>query len=52
MNANNREIKLTWEPIRLTQVGNIADVVKGGGGKLSTIGADPGDTARKPKGAG
>ena len=43
--------KQSWEPMRLTEVGTIADVVHGGGGKLSIIAADVGDV-RKPKGQG
>ena len=46
------DLKQAWEPIRLTKVGDIADVVKGGGGKISAVGSDPGDTPRKPKGQG
>ena len=43
--------KQAWEPMRLTEVGTIAEVVQGGGGKLSIIAADVGDV-RKPKGQG
>jgi hypothetical protein len=43
--------KQSWEPMRLTEVGTIADVVHGGGGKLSIVAADVGDV-RKPKGQG
>ena len=41
--------KQVWEPMRLTEVGTVGDVVKGGGGKLSIVAADMGDV-RKPKG--
>jgi|RhiMetdeSRZDD1v2_1073273.scaffolds.fasta_scaffold469309_2 hypothetical protein len=40
-----------WEPPRLEMVGTIGEVLQGGGGKLSTIGGDPGDN-RKPTGQG
>jgi len=35
----------------LTFVGSVADLVQGGGGKLSTVGSDSGDI-RKPPGKG
>ena len=38
--------KLEWEPMRLTDVGVVADVVQGGGGKLSPIADDPGDVGK------
>ena len=37
--------------MQLTYVGHVAEIVQGGGGKLSTTGGDPGDD-RKPSGAG
>lgn len=40
-----------WVSMRLRTVGNIADIVQGGGGKLSLAGGDPGDQ-RKPTGQG
>jgi hypothetical protein len=43
--------KRSWEPMRLRYVGHVGDVLRGGGGKLSTTGGDTGDT-RKPKGGG
>lgn len=43
--------KAAWEPLERTLVGNIADVVQGGGGKLSPSTSDPGD-ANKPQGQG
>ena len=42
-------VRQSWEPMLLTYVGDIADVVQGGGGKLSPPTADSGDT-RKPSG--
>jgi hypothetical protein len=41
-----------WEPMKLTEVGTVAEVVQGGGGKLSIVAADMGDPPRKPKGQG
>ena len=40
-----------WERPHLKMVGTIGEVLQGGGGKLSTIGGDPGDN-RKPSGSG
>jgi hypothetical protein len=41
--------KRHWEPMRLTDVGHVGEVVQGGGGKLTPITHDSGDS-RKPKG--
>lgn len=43
--------KRSWEPMKLRYVGHIADALRGGGGKLSVAGGDPGDS-RKPSGSG
>jgi hypothetical protein len=43
--------KRRWEPMRLRYVGNVRDVLRGGGGKLSITGGDTGDN-RKPIGQG
>jgi hypothetical protein len=43
--------KLDWEPMRLTEVGTVAEVVQGGGGKLTPSPNDPGEI-RKPSGQG
>jgi hypothetical protein len=43
--------KQPWEPMKLTYVGHVAEIVQGGGGKLSKTGGDPGDS-RKPSGQG
>jgi hypothetical protein len=40
-----------WEPMQLTPVGNVGNVLQAGGGKLSPSTADPGDI-RKPSGLG
>jgi len=34
----------------LKSVGRVSDVVQAGGGKLTLVGGDPGEPARKPKG--
>ena len=46
----NAELKV-WEPMRVTPAGTVAEVLRGGGGKLSIMAADTGDV-RKPKGQG
>ena len=38
----------TWEPMRLTLLGKVGDVVRGGGGKTSTQPADPGEIRKPP----
>jgi hypothetical protein len=44
-----KSTKQPWEPMKLTYVGHVAEIVQGGGGKLSVMGGDPGDV-RKEKG--
>jgi hypothetical protein len=39
-----------WEKPELRRVGDVADIVQGGGGKLSLLADDTGDAPRKPKG--
>lgn len=43
--------KLAWEPMKLTDLGHVGEVLQGGGGKLSLVANDTGDV-RKPKGGG
>jgi hypothetical protein len=38
-----------WEPMRLTEMGHVGEIVQGGGGKLTPSPNDPGDS-RKPPG--
>jgi hypothetical protein len=38
-----------WAPMTLTYLGNVHELLQGGGGKLSPFAADSGDV-RKPKG--
>jgi hypothetical protein len=40
-----------WVKPEVKEAGNVADVLQGGGGKLSLVSQDPGDT-RKPSGQG
>jgi hypothetical protein len=37
-----------WERMRLSDLGTLADVVNGGGGKLSPTTGDPGDIRKVP----
>ena len=48
-NEEETNAKQRWEPMRLSSVGHVSQVVKGGGGKTSPSPADPGEI-RKPKG--
>jgi hypothetical protein len=41
--------KQKWEPVKLEDVGHVAEVVQGGGGKLTPVSQDTGDI-RKPPG--
>ena len=41
-----------WTRPTLTYVGHVGDVLKGGGGKLSTSPADPGESRKPPGGGG
>ena len=50
----NRELnRASWESLRLTHVGHVAEVVQGGGGKLSPNAVDSGpEQMQKPAGQG
>lgn len=39
-----------WESMRLDELGGLAEVLQGGGGKLSIPQDDTGDSPRKPQG--
>lgn len=43
--------KKAWEPPGLSYIGDIADIVRSGGGKLSISGGDPGES-RKQRSSG
>ena len=47
--ARAQPARRTWKRPQLKYIGDVGDVLKGGGGKLSITGADPGDV-RKEKG--
>jgi hypothetical protein len=47
---NSNEPQRKWERPVLTDGGNVATVLQGGGGKLSLNQADTGDAPRKPSG--
>ncbi|MFB3855259.1 MAG: hypothetical protein ACE148_15750 [Vicinamibacterales bacterium] len=42
--------KRGWERPKVTPVGTVGGLLKGGGGKLSIVQDDQGDQPRKPKG--
>lgn len=44
-------VRRPWDSPKVSSVGTVADVLRGGGGKLTLAGNDTGDT-RKPKGQG
>lgn len=51
----NRKVqRAAWEPLRLVNVGHVAEVVQGGGGKISTqMAVDSGpESLQKPQGQG
>lgn len=53
MNAQKLDERRTpWESFRLVEVGDLAEVLENGGGKLSIAALDSGDPNRKPKGQG
>jgi hypothetical protein len=39
--------KQSWEPLKLIYVGNVVELVRGGGGKLSMSGGDPGENRKQ-----
>ena len=45
------ENRLQWEPPTLELVGDLEEIVRGGGGKISAVSPDAGDP-RKPSGQG
>ena len=42
--------KRRWEPMRLTYVANVSEIVLGGGGKVSLPPGDPGEPSSGPPG--
>jgi hypothetical protein len=47
MHTDKREVQ-AWQPMTLSYVGQFADLVQGGGGKLSVDPGDPGEPQRCP----
>lgn len=43
--------KRSWKKMELSYLGDAAQLIQGGGGKLSLVGGDTGDS-RKPPGGG
>ena len=39
-----------WEPMAVTLLGNVGEVIQAGGGKISAPTGDPGEPFRKPSG--
>ena len=44
--------KKQWEPMRLSLLGKVGDVVRSGPGKLSLVGGDPGEMRKQSGGGG
>lgn len=49
--AHDRE-KAPWETMQLVERGHLADVLQGGGGKLTLVGGDPGESRKQQGGPG
>lgn len=47
----NQPVVGVWEKPRLIEVGDLVEIIRGGGGKLTLAGGDPGEN-RKPRGGG
>lgn len=43
--------KQPWQPVTVRYAGDVAEVIRGGGGKLTTVGGDPGE-GRKQRSSG
>ena len=50
MADEGRSASENWEPMKLTYVGEVGQVLKQGGAKLSTDVPEPGELATKPPG--
>ena len=50
-NTVDTRTRRRWQLPELKNLGTVAEILQGGGGKLSPMAADPGDD-RKPKGQG
>jgi hypothetical protein len=40
--------RLPWESMRVTYLGNVAEIVQQGGGKITTLTGDPGEPRKVP----
>jgi len=49
--ADQRPMKPPWQRPTIVIAGHVTEIIRGGGGKLSLVGGDPGDS-RKPSGQG
>jgi len=43
-----QRVRRPWEPMQLRYVGHVADILQGGGGKISMTGGDPGEVRKEP----
>jgi hypothetical protein len=50
MSSSDERNKKPWEPMKIQYLGDVAEVVQDGGGKLSPGLEDTGDSVRKPPG--
>ncbi len=41
-----------WMPMKMTHLGDVRTLLKGGGGKLSLTGGDPGENRKQQGGGG
>jgi hypothetical protein len=49
-NTRSASVRRPWITPELSSVGTVGDVLRGGGGKVTVVEADTGDTPRWPKG--
>jgi len=42
--------KKSWAPMKVTSLGKATDLIKGGGGKFSSPGGDPGEGKKQKSG--
>jgi len=46
----NSEKRKDWTPMKVVLLGKATDLIKGGGGKLSVAGGDPGEGKKQASG--
>lgn len=49
LNVNSAQ-KKEWAPMKVVKLGKATDLIKGGGGKLSLAGGDPGEGKKQQSG--